>query len=275
MLRKYASLVLLVASLLSVTASAHAQSRNGTEVLPVWDRQSGAVAALLVLEPLDSRADRPFSKAALDTSFGVTGSDQLGLVCGRGTPESIGNLLGNCLVASTGPNGRPQRTGVVGAAAERQNLRLGVGFSHRAEGLPMWLTPGSGQSRVALNTLTVLGERAVGREATVAVGGTLARARLLSPSEFGRAHDQWDVQALRIGARFGRFGANIVGRVVDAPSDRRWSGVDLGFTWRTPWSGQLSIGAENVVTRGKNPFSRPAGSEREAAVPYVRFQQDL
>ena len=47
-----------------------------------------------------------------------------------------------------------------------------------------------------------------------------------------------------------------------------------GLTWRTPWSGQLSVGADNVVTRGKNPFST-ANQDDEGTVPYVRYQQDL
>ncbi len=46
-------------------------------------------------------------------------------------------------------------------------------------------------------------------------------------------------------------------------------------TWRTPWSGQLTIGAENVVTRGKNPFAPRNESTDEGTVPYVRYEQDL
>ena len=51
-------------------------------------------------------------------------------------------------------------------------------------------------------------------------------------------------------------------------------GPGLGLTWRTPWSGQLSVGADNVVTRGKNPFSATNPND-EGTVPYVRYQQDL
>jgi hypothetical protein len=36
----------------------------------------------------------------------------------------------------------------------------------------------------------------------------------------------------------------------------------------------LTVGAENVVTRGKNPFS-PSDSSDEGTVPYVRYEQDL
>ena len=51
--------------------------------------------------------------------------------------------------------------------------------------------------------------------------------------------------------------------------------MGLGLTWRTPWSGQLSVGADNVVTRGRNPFSTNGSKDDEGTVPYVRYQQDL
>ena len=39
-------------------------------------------------------------------------------------------------------------------------------------------------------------------------------------------------------------------------------------------AGQLSVGADNVITSGKNPFLA-AGQDDEGTVPYVRYQQDL
>jgi len=35
------------------------------------------------------------------------------------------------------------------------------------------------------------------------------------------------------------------------------------------------VGAENVVTRGKNPFSTGDAEQDEGTVPYVRYEQDL
>ena len=69
----------------------------------------------------------------------------------------------------------------------------------------------------------------------------------------------------------------IVGHVVDTPGQPKWSGLGLGLTWRTPWSGQLTVGADNVVTRGKNPFTAAGntGDDGEGTVPYVRYEQDL
>ena len=51
----------------------------------------------------------------------------------------------------------------------------------------------------------------------------------------------------------------------------------------TDWDGfspdYENVGADNIVTRGKNPFGLPddrnANSEDEGRVPYVRYQQDL
>ena len=79
-----------------------------------------------------------------------------------------------------------------------------------------------------------------------------------------------------VGGGFGPFSANIIGRVVDVPGQSgQWQGLGLGLTWRTPWSGQLTVGADNVVTRGKNPFAAPSGADDKGTVPYVRYEQDL
>ena len=111
--------------------------------------------------------------------------------------------------------------------------------------------------------------------AFVSVGGTVARARLVPAADVPQLADQWNTRSLSIGGGFGSFGANIVGRVVNVPGESNvWKGLGLGLTWRTPWSGQLSVGADNVVTRGKNPFST-INQDDEGTVPYVRYQQDL
>jgi hypothetical protein len=87
--------------------------------------------------------------------------------------------------------------------------------------------------------------------------------------------DRWNSRSLTLGGGMGAFGANIVGHVVDTPGQPKWEAFGLGLTWRTPWSGQLTVGADNVVTRGKNPFSPNASGEEDGAVPYVRYEQDL
>ena len=64
--------------------------------------------------------------------------------------------------------------------------------------------------------------------------------------------------------------------MINVPGESKvWEGLGLGLTWRTPWNGQLSVGADNVITRGKNPFTTKGLDSDEGTVPYVRYQQDL
>ena len=109
-----------------------------------------------------------------------------------------------------------------------------------------------------------------------AICGAVARARLVPIADVPAMADRWNSKSLSVGGGYGAFSANIVGRVVDVPGQPgKWEGLGLGLTWRTPWSGQLTVGAENVVTRGKNPFSPKNENGDEGTVPYVRYEQDL
>jgi len=131
-------------------------------------------------------------------------------------------------------------------------------------------------ARVEQNDLTVFGQKSIGREAFVSIGGTYAKARLVPLSDANPAIvDQWDSKSLTVGGGYGAFSANVIGRVIDAPGQSKWEGLGLGITWRTPWSGQLTLGAENIITRGKNPFSPRNESNDDGAIPYVRYEQDL
>lgn len=267
----------LLASLM-LASTVHAQmAPKRSEVLPVVNKANGKVEAVLLLEPLSGKSWQ-FGTTRIDAAVGAGSGGRLGLVCDRtaGLTSAIGNLVDNCLVASFA-NPRDARQSSAGASISRPSGRVGMSIGSSRETLPSWLTPaGRGSARVDESTLTLKGERNLGREATVSIGGTLARARLVSPDAVPALSDRWDVRSVSVGANVGRFGASIVGRVVDSPaSSDQWRGLDLGLTWRTPWSGQLSVGAENVVTRGRNPFAPNAGREDEGTVPYVRYQQDL
>lgn len=271
-------LAIALAACLVLAPAAHAagKSRAHAEALPVWNRSNGRVEAVLLVEPLSSQTWQ-FGNTRLNAALGVRAGDTLGLVCDNGTAlgAAIGNLADNCSVASFGLPAASRPAGA-GATFERGGTRLGVGFGNAQGTLPVWLVPGSSSGvRVRENTLTLIGQKNIGREATVTIGGTLARARLVSPDAVPALADRWDVRTLGVGTNVGRFGASVIGRVVDSPlQPGRWEGLGLGLSWRTPWSGQLSVGADNVVTHGKNPFA-PAAAADEGTVPYVRYQQDL
>ncbi|MEP6906571.1 MAG: hypothetical protein ABI858_01105 [Pseudoxanthomonas sp.] len=268
-----------------VAAGAQAQSRKpqaskrDPAVLPVWNNTSGKVEAVLLLEPTgeaSAGATWRLGSNTLGAAFGLEAGDSLGLVCNRQSANSIGNLISNCAVAelTDDTDGSSQRVSA-GASLARPGGKLGLSAGTGRDTLPAWLSSNAG-ARVEQNDLAIFGQKNIGREGYVRIGGAVARARLVPIADVPAMADRWNSKSLSVGGGYGAFSANIVGRVVDVPGQPgKWEGLGLGITWRTPWSGQLTVGAENVITRGKNPFSPSNESGDEGTVPYVRYEQDL
>jgi hypothetical protein len=294
MSRRRLPLLALMLSALCAATGVHAQGRgtagNQQTALPVWNKGSGKVEAVLLLEPtgeVSPGARWRFGNHSLDAAFGLGAGDSLGLLCSSTGSASITSLASRCLLASLGDESlatgkRLSATTSIG----RQNNRFGfTAGTTQGASLPSWLNTEGGSSsfvssgKVEQHDLQVFGQKAIGSEAYVSIAGTYARARLIPLSEAAPGLVQrWDSKALSVGGGYGPFSANIIGRVVDVPGQPggKWEGLGLGLTWRTPWSGQLTVGAENVVTRGRNPFAAPAGGESdEGTVPYVRYEQGL
>ena len=269
---------------LAATPGAHAQSGgklSDTTLLPVWNANSGKLEAVLQLEPTSmpvAGARWRTGRNTLDAAFGLDAGNTLGLVCDRktGLATAIGNLANHCMLAAL-DNDAGDRQVAAGASLIRGTGRVGVTLGTARDTLPAWLSPTAKTTRLDQNSLTLYGQKNIGREATVSIGGTWARARLIPAGDVpSEVTDRWTSQSISIGAGVGNFGANIVGRVVDTPGlPGQWEGLGVGLTWRTPWSGQLTVGAENVVTRGKNPFAPSNLDKDEGTVPYVRYEQDL
>lgn len=274
---------------LAASTGAHAQSKpsagnRDSTVLPVWNKGSGKVEALLYLEPTGEQAVGArwhFGRNSLDAAFGLSSGDSLGLLCNSASGSSISGLASHCMLASLGDdddNDTGQRLAAT-TTFNRPGGRLSLSAGTGRDNLPAWLA-GANKTpslRMEQNDLTVFAQQNIGREGFVSIGGTYARARLVPISDASPALvDQWDSKSLSLGGGYGSFSANVIGRVVDVPGQPgKWEGVGLGLTWRTPWSGQLTVGAENVITRGKNPFAPNNISTDEGTVPYVRYEQDL
>lgn len=272
-------LTLLLAA--SAATAAHAQSLADGTVLPVWNSDNGKVEALLLLEPtVEPGAGNRWrlGRSSLDATFGMTGGDSLGLLCSNApTGTALSALASNCMLATLDGDGRQFSAG---AALVRPGGRVGVSAGTSRHHLPSWLNasgrPATGRGSEQTN-LTVIGQKNIGREGFVSLAGTYAKARLVPMADASPALvSEWDSKSLTVGGGYGPFSANIVGRVVDAPGAAgKWEGLGVGITWRTPWSGQLTVGADNVITRGKNPFAPRNATGEEGTVPYVRYQQDL
>ncbi|RYZ74738.1 MAG: hypothetical protein EOP91_01520 [Lysobacteraceae bacterium] len=282
---RFLHLPFVVLLALGVASSAHAQTKKpqafkrDPAVLPVWNNTSGKVEAVLLLEPTgeaSAGASWRLGSNTLGAAFGLDAGDSLGLVCNRQSASSIGSLISNCAVAelSNDNDGTSQRV-TAGATLARPGGKLGLSVSSGRDTLPAWLA-NNASARVEQNDLAVFGQKNIGREGFVRIGGAVARATLMPIADVPAMADRWNSKSLSVGGGYGAFSANIVGRVVDVPGQPgKWEGLGMGLTWRTPWSGQLTVGAENVVTRGKNPFSPGNESSDEGTVPYVRYEQDL
>jgi hypothetical protein len=85
-----------------------------------------------------------------------------------------------------------------------------------------------------------------------------------------------DQLSLSLGLDAGSLRGAIVGHVVssDDPvlAGKRWTTLDLGVSWRTPWSGELSVGAQNLWAA---PLNSPRDAENQARTPYIQYRQDL
>ena len=251
---------------------AYAQARKGVTVIPVVNNTNGKVEGMFVLEPTgkaNSAARWRFGSNTLESAFGLSSGESLALLCGGkdGIPNRMDRLSDDCSLGSISPRGATATLG-------NRNARVGVGIGKARASLPAWLTPGS-RNRVEQTDLALFAEYNIGRSGVVSIAGTTANARLMSATEMPQFADRWNSKGLTIGGGVGAFSASVFGRVIEVPGQPgKWEGFGVGLTWRTPWSGQLSVGADNVVTRGKNPFA-PSKGEEEGTVPYVRYQQDL
>ena len=277
-----AAVLALVFASGNASAQAKKAKRSDSRMVPVLNRDSGKLEAVLLLEPATggTGARWHFGKTTLEATYGLQTGDSLALLCDRrsGLAPAIGQLASNCVLASLDDKpGSTSRHASAGVSLARNGGKLGLSFGNGRDTLPAWLAPGQlGGARYSQNDFSLFAEKAISREGFVSVGGTVARARLVPAADVPQLADQWNTRSLSIGGGYGAFGANIVGRVVNVPGESDvWKGLGLGLTWRTPWSGQLSVGADNVVTRGKNPFSPRNDGNDDGAIPYVRYEQDL
>jgi hypothetical protein len=85
-----------------------------------------------------------------------------------------------------------------------------------------------------------------------------------------------DQLSLSLGLDAGSLRGAIVGHMIssDDPvlAGKRWTTLDLGVSWRTPWSGELSVGAQNLWAA---PLNSPRDAENQARTPYIQYRQDL
>ena len=146
---------------------------------------------------------------------------------------------------------------------------------------PTLLIPGLAGADVQSAGLSALGHWRLGDPATIDFGASLSRLQLYAPNT--PPLTSLNEAAVSFGLRHGAFSGVVTGHVL-GPADaftgnNRWAGVDIGFSWRTPWQGELIFGTQNLFSSGAPPSLTDSGNREidsnQARVPYVQYHQDL
>ncbi|PIX60279.1 MAG: hypothetical protein COZ47_08090 [Lysobacterales bacterium CG_4_10_14_3_um_filter_64_11] len=118
----------------------------------------------------------------------------------------------------------------------------------------------------------------LGEQGWLAIGGSVARARLIANTNALFRSGNWTRNAITVGGGYGAFSGALTGHSTQSDNGLRWQGLDLGVSWLTPWSGRLSIGADNILSSGDSKVGLGEiglPDEPKGRTPYVRYQQDL
>lgn len=103
------------------------------------------------------------------------------------------------------------------------------------------------------------------------------------PTGPGRAFDHgFDQQSLSLGLSRGAWSGGFTGRLTrprPAGSDAaEFGAIDLELAWFTPWDGELSFGAENLIVREpdrRDALPHPRPPQAPSRTPFVRYRQDF
>jgi hypothetical protein len=287
---------------------------GNTTVLPLWNTQNGQVDALLLIEPSvlpqlpSQRIIRPAGKAAgsdslqLRAGLSLEANPGMGVLCNSGSViTSVGSMAGHCMLVNLSnqglspiPGSKSSVNGSLQLQRSRASVIGSVGVGRETLGGNLNSIGNSAADRRLLDSLlgsstatldsrnaSLIGQVSLGTQSWVSIGGKLARVRLIPTDQIrGGLPAEWNSGSLSLGGGIGNFGGEITGQMIEVPGQaNRYSSLGAGVTWRTPWRARLSVGADNIVTRGKNPFglpdARPDADSEEGRVPYVRYQQDL
>jgi len=130
--------------------------------------------------------------------------------------------------------------------------------------------------------LNAHGRLALGSTSGIDLGASVSHIYLLPGNLLGV--NTLDLKALSFGIDHGPLSGTLVGRTMEPDSnipggivgpDRHWNSIDLGVTWRLPWRGSLSVGAQNLWSSG-SAANTPIGPEPDQSrTPYVQYHQDL
>jgi len=273
----------------------------------------------LLLAPLEPRADALGVQVATgvagvlqlpagaDTRVSIGGGQQWVLNAPASTSPlwcnnvggwlALSSLSSECLAPSNAVERQPQlsrRQAELGLDRGAFNLSLAYGTGDVGTGSPVESAVAGWTPILSIDPNAATFDR--GQSNDVALSGTwrfspISALRVSAgvgqtqiPSPLGLPTLDVDRASIGFGVTRGAFSGGLVGRVMRSvalpgQSVSPWAGLDLGVAWRTPWSGELSFGARNLLSTGDNPpLNDSPQAELElgtSRTPYVQYKQDL
>ena len=148
------------------------------------------------------------------------------------------------------------------------------------ESVPTLLIPGYTFANVQNMGLNAQSHWHIDNDQTLDLGAALSRIQYELPGMSPLPN--LNQAALSFGLHKGDFSGQIIGRMLSPGdplnSNQHWSSIDLGISWRAPWRGVFSVGAQNLWSSGSLPSVAEPSREvdpSQARVPYVQYHQDL
>lgn len=256
-------------------------------MVPLWRGTDGRLLALKADQSTGAdalRKNAPLALHVVDAASVMTTSLQYGLgprlqahaeISEHSWANQSSRVLGS-EVGATYDAGRYSLGVSVGAVSTSNNNtvlpRVLPGAAPGVDGL---------SSFDSSSQLNARGRLALGGKSGIDLGASVGRIHLLPGNLLGIS--TLDQKALSFGVDHGPLSGVLTGRTMQPEAgipggfnaDRRWNSIDLGVTWRLPWRGALSVGAQNLWSSG-TPANTPAGPEPDQSrTPYVQYHQDL
>lgn len=289
-------LPLLIAAALGTASVASGQNStpqmlkpNTTPTLiPVWNVHSGQIEALLVLE--QATPGRPWVRARgaqKQAAGGQTGKavnldSGMAIFCaGQSNAFNQLALLDTCQLGKKSTRY---------PAINSPGLETQAMLQRKTGAAELGLIGISSSQRRLLatefDTFSTSGGRITptpkASEGWVSINGNLSRAKLIPASQFPKGvPTEWDRDVLEIPARERAISGEVVGNVVTIPGqDSNLQSIGAGVSWKTPWKGKVSVGAEGLLSQGRSSLDSasvaPITDQRIDGVrPYVRVEIDL
>lgn len=229
------------------------------------------------------------------------GSGAMALLCRQGAAlSSFGALAEHCLLATIDAD-EDLLSGLMRSNRASLELRDGIGGIDFGFGL-FWLRPSGpatamGETRFGPlapgflpelrgTELALSRDFRLGEGVRLVLGGSLTRQQWRSPALAAALDSRF--ADLSLALELGDFSGLISGRryFSSSATPAPLQVLDLGVSWRTPWQGHLSVGANNILGRqaAANPAAQAFGLGADVdlldelpqgRVPFVRYRQEL